>query len=93
MSDNTLIIYLKNPKIKKWLKTQAKENHTSLSAFVSRIVEEKFDSQPESLSKFLKYFDHQLPPETMDAFEKSMEVVRESRLSKPDSYYENLFKE
>ena len=93
MSNNTLVIYLKDPKIKSWLQKKAKTNKgkKSISAVVAGLLEEDYKNDTKKNS-LMSLFGRGVSLSSSDwsEWEKSMQDVKSSRVSKSDSFYENL---
>lgn len=89
MSNNTLVVYLKDPKIKIWLE---KKSTKSTSSFVSKILEDAYqkDLSNNSLSKFAGILTASMTESELKEYENSIQEIQKNRVSRSQSYYDNL---
>lgn len=96
MSQATMVIYLKNPEIKQWLAQKAKQSagKKSTSSLVAEILTKEYEQQ-NSKNPLLQYFGagKNITDSDWKKIEKAQSDLRKNWVSKPDSYYQNLFKD
>ncbi len=90
---NQTVIYLSEPDLKPWLQEQSKANGVSLSRlitnYLSAIKQQEIKQKP---NPFLS-FEGKLTPQEIEEFDLIMKNIKKDFVSKPESYYENMFKD
>jgi hypothetical protein len=100
MSATTMVIYLKNPKIKQWLTQKAKiltakkGSLKSTSSLVADILEKEYE-QETAKNPLLRFsgLAKQVRNEDWKEFDDSIAEFRTNWKSKPESFYDNLTNE